>query len=449
MKHLILKFRFPWKYALILLIGMAWGCDEEVLVPEEVKVTGIAIDGESEMALNVGGSERLTATIEPATATNKNIAWRTDNSAVATVTPSGWISAVGPGTAVISVITADGNKTDFCTVNVTYSEGSITAEERALANQGGIISNATILRAREIREKLNSNGLRSGAYIYRRSMIYGEDNNVVKLAARLKLLGIYDVYLSIQREALENTNVDARNWLTNFMAAAHEMGLTVWAMRFEDPSHYNSTGVYPNIDASLNTITTYNNSVNDNEKILAYSADYEPQMLSSGYTPWPSGLPNTSSYQWSTLGYVTGSNNTLLTITINMLKYLRSQIGNTPLHQAVNTAFSGNAPNYGGANLFLEPCDYLVSMSYYATGAQIVNNTNATMTRAAMTSKPKSVSVAIKPTINEHSGTINPRTWTNMMSIIDHIKTSYASQNVFRGVDFFEWEGLEQVWLTL
>ena len=69
--------------------------------------------------LTVGNTETLTATVEPANATKKNVTWSSDKPDVATVDANGKVTAVAPGTATITVTTEDGDKTATCTVTVT------------------------------------------------------------------------------------------------------------------------------------------------------------------------------------------------------------------------------------------------------------------------------------------------------------------------------------------
>ena len=81
------------------------------------KVTGVSLNKTS-TELTVGQSETLTATITPDNATNKNVTWSSDNQNVATVDANGNVTAVGAGTAQITVTTADGSFTDTCQVTV-------------------------------------------------------------------------------------------------------------------------------------------------------------------------------------------------------------------------------------------------------------------------------------------------------------------------------------------
>ena len=88
--------------ALILLTAFA-----AAFAADPVAVTGITLSEES-LIIPVNGKAVLRATIEPAKATNKKLAWTSSNEAVATVN-NGKISGVSVGTAVITVTAEDGN----------------------------------------------------------------------------------------------------------------------------------------------------------------------------------------------------------------------------------------------------------------------------------------------------------------------------------------------------
>ena len=79
--------------------------------------TGVTLN-KTELSLTVGSSEQLTATVAPAEADNKSVTWTSSNPAVATVDASGNVTAVGTGTATITVTTADGGRTATCIITV-------------------------------------------------------------------------------------------------------------------------------------------------------------------------------------------------------------------------------------------------------------------------------------------------------------------------------------------
>ena len=81
-------------------------------------VTGVALDY-STLNLNVRDTSTLKATVSPANATDKTVTWSSDDESVAKVSTSGVVTAVGPGTATITVKTNDGGWTDTCVVTVS------------------------------------------------------------------------------------------------------------------------------------------------------------------------------------------------------------------------------------------------------------------------------------------------------------------------------------------
>ena len=87
-----------------------------------VSVTGVSLD-KTEIVLVEDSSEKLTATVEPTNATNKNVTWSSDHEAIATVDQNGTVTARNGGQAIITVTTADGSKTATCTVNVRVHIG--------------------------------------------------------------------------------------------------------------------------------------------------------------------------------------------------------------------------------------------------------------------------------------------------------------------------------------
>jgi parallel beta-helix repeat protein len=82
-----------------------------------VPVTGVTITPAS-ATINIGDTRQLTAAVSPADATNKAATWSSNAPAVATVSPTGLVSGVSAGTAVITVNTVDGNRTATSTITV-------------------------------------------------------------------------------------------------------------------------------------------------------------------------------------------------------------------------------------------------------------------------------------------------------------------------------------------
>ncbi len=106
-----------------------------------VPVTGVSLNKDS-LALGVGDSETLTATVAPANAANQNVTWASSDTSVATVDAAGKVTAVGAGTATITVTTVDGGKTVACTVTVRPDIPPANPNYRITveATQGGTVT---------------------------------------------------------------------------------------------------------------------------------------------------------------------------------------------------------------------------------------------------------------------------------------------------------------------
>ena len=82
-----------------------------------IPVESVSLD-KTEEELIVGKTSALVETVLPTYATDKSVSWSSDNTSVATVSPSGVVTAVASGTATITVTTTDGGKTATCRVTV-------------------------------------------------------------------------------------------------------------------------------------------------------------------------------------------------------------------------------------------------------------------------------------------------------------------------------------------
>lgn len=87
-----------------------------------IDVNSVSISNDS-LNLKINEQKILTATVNPDNATNKETKWTSNNTSVATVDENGKVTAVGEGTATITVTAGD--KTATCTVtvekNIMYS----------------------------------------------------------------------------------------------------------------------------------------------------------------------------------------------------------------------------------------------------------------------------------------------------------------------------------------
>ena len=105
--------------------GFSASC--EVTVKKKViAVTGVKLSAES-MTLREGDRGTLTATVEPANATNKNVEWWTTDLDIVCVTSApggstGYVEARKAGTATVTVKTEDGEFSASCEITVEKKE---------------------------------------------------------------------------------------------------------------------------------------------------------------------------------------------------------------------------------------------------------------------------------------------------------------------------------------
>ena len=97
---------------------------DDVLPPDATitkAVTGVSLD-KTTLALKVGDSATLKATVEPDDAGNKDVEWTSNDPSVATVDKDGKVTAVAKGNTKIKVTTLDGTFVAICEVTVTVED---------------------------------------------------------------------------------------------------------------------------------------------------------------------------------------------------------------------------------------------------------------------------------------------------------------------------------------
>ena len=91
----------------------------EVIVP--VDVTGVLLDKET-LLLKVDSVAQLTATVSPENADDMSVIWESSDINIATVSSTGLVTALAPGSASITVKTTDGEFTASCAVVVSAND---------------------------------------------------------------------------------------------------------------------------------------------------------------------------------------------------------------------------------------------------------------------------------------------------------------------------------------
>ncbi|MEI8271767.1 MAG: T9SS type A sorting domain-containing protein [Paludibacter sp.] len=324
-------------------------------------------------------------------------------------------------------------------------------QDTLLANVAGVsykMMDAAIKLRASLRSDLN---YRSGIYVYDSKSVTTYLDNPGKLAARITLLGLKDVYLSASKGSIDGSDVVRRNWIRDFNKAAHLYGLTVWALRLFSTSAYVSDAAVTDECAK---ILAYNQAVTSNEKFDAVSADWEPHVLKEGGADTPAGLL----YFWdSNTNYGIGkSNDLLLKRTLDMFAIAKQNLGNLMINEAIHYMYQNNYNSgllsYGNTLQFLINCEYVTVMCYTDTKEKVWSRGLSPV--EAATGKTKKVSICVKTSLNTYgdggdtSTSLYPKGWDYLIESMNYFYSQGAVKPAFRGIDFFEFEGLEQMWNT-
>lgn len=106
----------------------------DTTTPADVKVSRITLSASTGLTLTKGQTQKLTATVVPANATNKAVTWKTSDKNVATVSENGLVTAKSAGTATITCTAQDGSGVKAtCKVTVTVPVSGIQLSQTSAA----------------------------------------------------------------------------------------------------------------------------------------------------------------------------------------------------------------------------------------------------------------------------------------------------------------------------
>ena len=118
-----------WFKAYLTIDGRAFLGEVKTFSTSSVAVQSVSLDKTEHTFDTIGATLALTATVLPADASDKSVSWTSDNTAVATVNNNGLVTAVGNGTANITVTTTDQGKIATCAVTVAQKVSSVSLDK--------------------------------------------------------------------------------------------------------------------------------------------------------------------------------------------------------------------------------------------------------------------------------------------------------------------------------
>ena len=113
-------------YAKLIYGGPDYSGVDPLSPIDPVDVTGVSLDNTS-ATIEEKQTLQLTATISPSDATNKKVTWSSENTAIATVSNTGLVTAVKEGNTTITVTTDDGGYQASCNLTVSKATPVLTS----------------------------------------------------------------------------------------------------------------------------------------------------------------------------------------------------------------------------------------------------------------------------------------------------------------------------------
>lgn len=326
--------------------------------------------------------------------------------------------------------------------------GALCRGETAL-EKNAALTPGMLARAAQFRAAIRTDGgvYRSGVYIYASRSVKDYAGAPGKLAARLGLLGLTDVYLTCESGKAAAIG-DALEWRKTFIRSAHAAGMRVHAQTLERGSLFAGDGA---VLEDCAAVLEYNKSAGPDERFDGVAADLEPHIMKRNAP----GRPQNLALIWDSEknSGVGKDNDLLLRRTTDVLALTRKTIGPLPLRQAVGfffqTRFDAGEVANGDAGQFLQSCDALIVMAYNCKKERIWDMALPTLKAAAPGAR--CVSVCIKTSHGLKDGkpdptSLQPRGWDAMVDAVKYIMSKGKSAPAFMGVDIYEFQGFEMMW---
>ncbi len=311
------------------------------------------------------------------------------------------------------------------------------------------VDNQMLEKAKLFKDAIaTSKGFRSGVYIYQKRSVSDYQQNPEKLAARLALLGFTDIYLGLNRW-LNSGNRDEEKWLTAFNTTAHNFGMKVHILTLSSSKLWvDNKRIYEDIKSVIDFNYTNKKEV----RFDGISADLEPHIMKKGHVERPKDLL----WEWhGTDNYGVGKDNDkLCERMVDVMARARKEMGKKlEFSQAQGFFIQGRYDkgelSWGSAHQMLKHVDQLIVMAYNYRPQRVLEMALPTLENAK--NFPRSVSVAVKTSLDTYGSegpvtSFQPQGWDYMIDGINFLVERASVYPSFRGIDVFEYQGLEKMW---
>ncbi|MCP4179220.1 MAG: hypothetical protein GY756_15785 [bacterium] len=300
----------------------------------------------------------------------------------------------------------------------------------------GCMANASCAQVTKSEFEYKKN-YKMGVYIYNRT-IEKYHNNPEAIIDSCMEIGINEVYLSFSDNRYKKQHSTYKQLLNSLISAFHSKKIKVYALSFGTP-----TLIFKaySLDRKLKNILKYNTESPKSAGFDGISADLEPHMLKEN-SKWGK-LP----FYWSKTGY-NSTNLNLLDLTLKACKTIKSKAGNLTVNEAIPSFYIKNFKTDIINDFLNNGCDFIILMAYSRKLWKIIDMSTKAL---HSTNNNKSVMICIKTSSNTKGGGGEKTTFSGiskneLIKNIEHIIQTGSRFKSFRGVVFFEYDGLEKIW---
>lgn len=334
----------------------------------------------------------------------------------------------------------------FITYNCTASGLREPATQQAAVQADEVGQGEGI---RSLPELKAAYGISLSVYVYQRTL----DQYAGRLAELAKALidfGFTDVYLSFSRRQIPSNQALTKD-IKKLISTLSVHNIKVHALAFSE-----TNAVGEEQQETLEAFERYQSGAAINEHFAGINFDIESHIMRQSRGNWKkvSDKYGLQHIDWqSDKGYgKDGANSKVMQFVLDRIDEICDKTaGNSYMYsQAIGHFFedryADGSLSAGGVNDFLKSCDHVIIMNYIDDTERLIRYSMAELEHAH---KPRSVEVAVKTSDNgvgELSTSFADEGWTVMMEALVALCEAAKPSPTFRGIGFFEYQSLEELW---
>lgn len=292
-------------------------------------------------------------------------------------------------------------------------------------------------------------GISLAVYVYQRTLDQYA-GKPTELAKAINDFGFTDVYLNFSRKQVQRRKKLVRD-IKELISALSTYNIKVHALAFTE---INTVG--DEQEETLKAFASYQSMASMDERFSGINFDIESHIMRQNRENWKrvSDKYNLQPIDWQSdqgCGKNEANSNVMQFVLEQIDEISQKTAGNNYIYsQAIGhfyeDRYADGSLSFGGVNDFLKSCDHVIVMNYTDDPQQLVRYSMAELANA---NKPRSVEIAVKTSDNgvgELSTSFADEGWTVMMEALVALCEAANPYPTFRGIGFFEYQGLEELW---